>query len=401
MNKLQLQDLDLKGKRVVMRADFNVPQNKDGSISDDTRIRATLPTMQYILKQGASLVVLGHIDRPKGKRDPKLSLKPCAQRLSELLGQEVLMADDCIGETVHGMAVKLKPGQVLMLENTRFHAAEEKPSSNPSFVKQLADLGDVYVNDAFGAAHRNHASTAAIATYFPGKAAAGLLMQKEIEAFDALICNPKRPFYAISGGSKISGKMGVIKALVSKVDALFICGGMAFTFYKAQGIPIGNSIHEDDYLDTAKQLMQECAQKNIPLYLPKDLVIADSFNENSKIKNCLASDGIPAGWQGVDIGPHTLAEWGNALKGAQTIFWNGPPGVFEMPPFAKGTRGLAQLLSQLPATVVVGGGDSVSAINQLGLAEKFAHVSTGGGAALEYIELGHLPGIEALSNAPQ
>ncbi|MBS0603678.1 MAG: phosphoglycerate kinase [Verrucomicrobia bacterium] len=397
MAKLRLQDLDVKGKRVLMRVDFNVPLNKDGSISDDTRLKESLPSIQHILKAGGSVVLMSHLGRPKGQ-DPKLSLKPCAEALCKLLGRPVQMANDCVGDAVEQITGSLKPGQILLLENLRFHPAEEDPSNDPSFAKQLAALGDVYVNDAFGTAHRSHASTAAIAAYFPGKSAAGLLLQKEIQFLGEIVVNPKRPFYAIIGGSKISTKMGVLKSLISKADGIFIGGGMSFTFYKAKGIKIGNSLHEDDQIPVALEFMEECARKKVSFWLPKDLVIADAFSNDANVQTIEASTGIPDGWQGMDIGGQTLDEWKDALQEAGTVFWNGPPGVFEMSRFSKGTEGIAKTLASLRATTVVGGGDSVSAINKLGLASKFSHVSTGGGASLEYIEFGHLPGIDALTD---
>ncbi len=397
MAKLQLQDLDLKGKKVLVRVDFNVPLNKDGSVVDDTRIRASLPTIQYILKSGGSAILMSHLGRPKEGPDPQFSLAPCAKALSKLLGMPVEMAKDCIGEKVEKIARDLKPGQVLLLENLRFHPAEEKPSLDPTFAKKLATLGDVYVNDAFGTAHRMHSSTAAIAQYLPGKSAAGFLMQKEINFLSSLL-SPKRPFFAIVGGAKISTKMGVLKSLLSKADGIFIGGGMAFTFYLAQGVKIGNSIHEDDQIPVAAEFLKECAEKKIPCWLPKDLIITDAFHDNAQSKCIIASQGIPDGWQGMDIGPQTLEEWSKALKNATTIFWNGPLGVFEFPHFAKGTEQIAKTLSSLKAITVVGGGDSVAAINRLGLISSFTHVSTGGGASLEFIEYGHLPGIDALSD---
>lgn len=397
MAKLGLQDLDLKGKKVLVRVDFNVPLNKEGTVADDTRIKESLPSIQYILKAGGSVILMSHLGRPKGTPDKQFSLAPCAKVLSSLLGKPVLMAGDCIGPQIETMARNLKPGEVLLLENLRFHAAEEKPSLDPSFAKKLASLGDVYVNDAFGTAHRNHSSTVAIAQYFPGKSAAGLLMQKEIAALSTLL-NPKRPFYAIIGGAKISTKMGVLKSLVGKADSIFIGGGMAFTFLLAQGIKIGNSIHEDDQVSAAKEFLEECQKKNILCRLAKDLVIADKFEEGAQSKIVGADQGIPEGWQGMDIGPKTIEEWEQNLKKAKTIFWNGPLGVFEFPRFARGTEQIAKTLASLKgATTIVGGGDSVAAINRLRLAEAFTHVSTGGGASLEFIEFGSLPGIDALS----
>lgn len=399
MQKLQLQDLDLNNKKVLMRVDFNVPLNKDGSISDDTRLRESVPSIQHILKAGGSAILMSHLGRPKEGRDPQFSLATCARALTQLLGIPVLLAEDCVGEKVEKMAHELKHGQVLLLENLRFYPAEEKPSLDPNFAKKLASLGDVYVNDAFGTAHRNHSSTAVIAQYFPGKAAAGLLMQKEIQFLSRLISRPKRPFYAIIGGAKVSTKMGVLKSLLSKVDGIFIGGGMAFTFFKAKKLGIGNSIHEDDQIPVAELFLAECAEKKVRCFLPEDLVITDAFRNDAHCKTISTADGIPDGWQGMDIGPQTISLWKTALQDAATIFWNGPLGVFEFSKFAKGTEEIARMLAALQATTVVGGGDSVAAINQLGLASKFSHISTGGGASLEFIEFGRLPGIDALSDA--
>jgi phosphoglycerate kinase len=396
MAKLKLQDLDLKNKKVVMRVDFNVPLNKDGSIADDTRIQESVPSIQSILKAGGSVILMSHLGRPKGA-DPELSLTPCAKTLSQLLGISVLMADDCVGEKVEKISRDLKPGQVMLLENLRFYPAEEKPSLDPSFAKKLATLGEIYVNDSFATAHRSHSSTTTIAQYFPGKAAAGLLMQKEIDSLSSLL-NPKRPFYAIIGGAKISTKMGVLKSLISKTDGIFIGGGMAFTFFLAQNIKIGNSIHEEDQLPAATEFLKICGDKKVPYWLPKDLIIADAFRDDAKSQCILSSQGIPDGWEGMDIGPQTLEEWKKALQKAAVVFWNGPLGVFEFPHFAKGTEEVAKIISSLnEAYTVVGGGDSVSAINKSGLASSFSHLSTGGGASLEFIEHGHLPGIDALS----
>ncbi|SRR5581483_8861090 len=397
MEKLRLQDLNFKDKKVLVRVDFNVPLNKDGTISDDTRLQESIPTLRYILNAGGSAILMSHLGRPK-KKESQLSLKRCGEALSRLLGQAVQWAEDCIGENVAAKARSLNPGQVLLLENLRFYPAEEKPSADPSFAQKLAALGDIYVNDAFATAHRAHSSTATIATFFPGKAAAGLLLQKEIEAFEQLLSRPKRPFYVIIGGSKISTKMGVLKSLLSKADGIFIGGGMAFTFYKAQGIKIGDSIHEDDQLPEAMDFLKECSQKKIPLWLPIDLRIADTFSNEAHSKTVSIAEGIPPHWKGMDIGPKTIEEWEKLLQKASTIFWNGPLGVFEFPNFATGTQRIAQALAHLNAVTLVGGGDSVAAINQIGLSSQFTHVSTGGGASLEYIEFGHLPGIDALSD---
>jgi phosphoglycerate kinase len=395
MAKLTIQDLPLKGKKVVIRVDFNVPLSKDGAISDDTRIRESLPTIQYALDQGAAVILMSHLGRPKAKRDPVYSLGIVAKQLSQLLSAPLFFAPDCVGKEVEKMAQELKGGQVLLLENLRFYPAEEDPTVDPNFAKQLSTLADFYVNDAFGTAHRAHASTATIAQYFPGKAAMGLLMQKELSFFEPLLKNPKRPFYAIIGGAKVSSKIGILKALSSKVDAFFIGGGMAFTFLKAQGIAIGDSIVEEKFLTEAKSLLKSNIQ------LPLDIVIADAVRADATFKTIDANQGIPQGWQGVDIGPKTIEAWSKELQPAATIFWNGPLGVFELPPFARGTQEIAKVIANLKATTIVGGGDSVAAINGLGLSKNYSHLSTGGGASLEFLELGHLPGIDALSNFPK
>ncbi len=396
--KLSVCDLGLKDKRVLLRVDFNVPLTPDGTISDDTRIQAALPTIEWILQKGGSIILMSHLGRPKGKREMKYSLGVCAGRLAKLLGKPVPLAPDCIGPSVEKLAHALKSGQLLMLENLRFHSAEENPKEDPSFAKQLAALGDLYVDDAFGAAHRDHSSITTIASYFPEKAAAGLLLLKEIEFLSSYFTHPKRPFYALIGGAKISTKIGVLHSLLGKVDALFIGGGMAYTFLKAKGFSIGDSIYEETFLEKAADFFSEAKNRQIPIYLPEDLVIADRFEEtaNSQIVNC--QSGIPPGWQGMDIGPKTRKSWMQILQNAQMIFWNGPFGVFEMAPFAKGTQEIAKALSQLKAITIVGGGDSVAAVNQVHLADHFTHISTGGGASLEYIEYGYLPGIDALSN---
>jgi phosphoglycerate kinase len=399
MEKLNVSNLEVAGKKVLVRVDFNVPMHADGTISDDTRIRESLPTIQHILNAGGSVILMSHLGRPKGKKDPQFSLAPCAKALSHLLNKPVIMAPDCVGKEVEALARELQPGQVLLLENLRFYPEEEKPEINPAFAEQLAHLGDLYVNDAFGTAHRAHSSTAAIARYFPQRAAAGMLMQKEIAFLGKLASHPKRPFYALIGGSKISTKIGVLHALLDKVDVLFIGGAMAYTFFKAQGIEIGSSLCEPDQIETAKSLLELALKKNITVYLPTDHLIASSFSQDSPTKILSINEGVPTGWQGVDIGPKTLSTWENSLKNAATIFWNGPVGVFEIPAFAKGTEGIAQTLAHLSAITIVGGGDSVAAVNQLGLASQFSHISTGGGASLEYLEQGHLPGIDVLSNS--
>lgn len=394
MDKLNLRDLPLKGKRVLMRVDFNVPLTKEGTISDDSRIRAALHSIAYVLEHGASLVLMSHLGKPKGKADAAFSLAPCAKRLSELLEKPVAFAPDCVGPEVGRMVEKLEAGRVLLLENLRFHKGEEKPEEDPAFARALAGWGDVYVNDAFGTAHRAHASTAAVAGFFPGKAAMGFLMEEEIRWLFPLLHNPKRPFFAILGGAKVSTKVGVIESLLKKVDALYLGGGMVYTFLQAKGQKVGESLVEEDKVATAKKLF--CEKIRFPL----DLVIADGGTNEAKKKVIAISDAIPDGWRGMDIGPKTVGQWGKELSQAATVFWNGPLGVFEMPSFAAGTRGIAESLARAPGKVIVGGGDSVAAIEQMGFGQSFAHLSTGGGASLEYLEFGHLPGIDALSNKP-
>ncbi len=396
-SKLSIRDLSIKDKRVLMRVDFNVPQDKEGNITDDSRIVASLPSIKYVLDHGGSLVLMSHLGRPKDKRVPELSLAPCAKRLSELLQKPVVMAPDCIGEEVKKIVSKLKPGEVVLLENLRFHRGEEHPEEDPAFVKQLAELGDVYVNDAFGTAHRAHASTAEIAKYFPGKAAAGLLLEKEIQFLGSALLNPKKPFYALIGGAKISTKIGVLKALLKKTDALLIGGGMAYTFYRAQGIPIGKSLCEEDLVDQAKEILSEAKKRGVDILLPVDNVVADKIAAGAKTEIIDVQKGIPADMAGVDIGPKTIEKYAAYLKNGATILWNGPLGVFEIPAFAKGTNAIAKVLAQLKAVTIVGGGDSVAALQATGVADKITHISTGGGASLEYIEFGHLPGIDALS----
>lgn len=401
MTKLTIQDLPLTGKKALIRVDFNVPLNKDGTIADDTRIRESVPTIQHALQQGAAVILMSHLGRPKSKKDVQYSLGICAKKLSQLISAPVFFATDCIGKDVEKMVQDLKGGQVLVLENLRFYPAEEDPSLDGNFAKELSKFGDFYVNDAFGSAHRKHSSTAVIAGYFPGKAAMGLLMQKEILHLEPLLKKPARPFFVLMGGAKISSKIGVLKSLIKKIDALYVGGGMAFTFLKAQGIDIGDSIVEETALLDAQNILQECQAKKIPLQLPIDIVIADGFRNDATFRTVRVSDGIPKGWMGMDIGPETVKAWAADFQQAATLFWNGPVGVFEFAHFARGTGEIAKAIAQLKATTIVGGGDSVAAINNLGLSSKFTHVSTGGGASLEYLELGKLPGIEALSDKQQ
>ncbi|MBN1914740.1 MAG: phosphoglycerate kinase [Parachlamydiales bacterium] len=398
MNKLSITDLPIQGKKILMRVDFNVPLNEDGTIADDTRIRAALPSIQYVLDHQGSLILMSHLGRPKEGKNPKLSLRPVAMRLSELLDKPVLMAPDCIGDEVEKMTDTLSQEDVLLLENLRFYPAETKPESDPTFAEKLAKLADFYVNDAFGSAHRKHSSTYTITQYFPHKAAGGFLLNKEVSFLSKCLQNPARPFYAIIGGAKLSSKMGIIKNLIDKVDALFIGGGMGYTFFKAQGINIGKSLFEEELLEVAKDILQKCKEKNIPLYLPTDVVIADALANDANTKVITMQTGIPPEWEGVDIGPHTVKTWSSILGKGATIFWNGPLGVFEIHNFSLGTEEIAQMLSNTHAITVVGGGDSVAAINKMGIGDKFSHLSTGGGASLEFLEFGHLPGIDALSD---
>ncbi len=390
LNKRTIRNLqDLNGKRVLVRVDFNVPL-KNGQITDDTRIRAALPTINYLLSQGASVVLMSHLGRPKGV-DPSQSLKPAADRLSELLGRPVQFAEDCVGEPAESKSRALKPGDVLLLENLRFHKAEEK--NDPDFAKQLAANGDIYVNDAFGSAHRAHASVEAVAHFLP--AAAGFLMEKEINYLGGVLDNPQRPFVAVLGGAKISDKLPVIENLAKLADKLIIGGGMANTFLKAEGYEMGDSLVENDAIEQARELLATCSGK---LILPIDAVIADAFSNDANSET-VSVGGVKPGWRILDIGPHTIIKYIDALKGARTIFWNGPMGVFEFPRFATGTTEIARAVAASGATSVIGGGDSVAAVEQAGVADKISHISTGGGASLEFMEGKVLPGVAALPDA--
>ena len=398
MNKKSVRDIELAGKRVIMRVDFNVPLDGN-TITDDTRIQAALPTIEYILDQGAGLVLMSHLGRPKGKRVPEMSLAPAARRLQELLQRNVVIADDCIGDAVAAQAAAVQPGQVLMLENTRFHAAEEGKGPNlqepqRDMARQLAALGDIYVNDAFGAAHRAHASTAVVAE-FAEVAVTGFLIERELEYLGKALESPERPFVAIIGGAKVSGKLEVLKALVGKVDTAVIGGGMAYTFFKAQGRKIGNSLHEDDLLDTVNGILAAGVANGVDVLLPVDNVIADDFSETANIQ--VVTGDIPDGWEGMDIGPATIKKFSAIIADAKTIVWNGPLGCFEMAPFAKGTMAVCEEIAAADALSIVGGGDSVAAVRQSGLADRFDHISTGGGALLEFLEGKILPGIAGLN----
>jgi phosphoglycerate kinase len=388
-NKKTIEDIDVKGKRVLVRVDFNVPI-EDGKVGDDTRIQAALPTIRYLLDHGAAVILMSHLGRPKGEPKPELSLRPVAEYLDKLLDQPVKFAEDCLGPKAEEAAQKLEPGQVLLLENTRFHPEEKK--NDPAMAKQLAGLADLYVNDAFGSAHRAHASTTGVADYLP--AVAGFLMEKEIKYLGEAIANPERPFIAILGGAKVSDKIGVIRNLLDKADQVLIGGGMANTFFKAQGYPVGESLVEDDVLDTARQLVKKDDKK---LRLPIDVVIADAFDADAQHK-VMSMGPVPDGWRIMDIGPQTVDAYAKTIKGSGTVVWNGPMGVFEFPAFAEGTFGVAKAVAESDATSIIGGGDSVSAINKSGLSEHITHMSTGGGASLEMLEGKTLPGLAALDD---
>ena len=400
MSKLSIRDLSLNNHRVLMRVDFNVPL-EDGRVVDDTRIRETLPTIEYALRHGARLVLVSHLGRPKGKPNPAMSLKPAAERLRMLLdkelarGENVGFCPECIGPEAEEMAGRLEQGRTLLLENLRFHPEEE--ANDPKFAKQLAGLADYYVNDAFGTAHRAHASTVGV-TRFVQKSAAGLLMEKELQYLGKVLRHPERPFIAILGGAKVSDKIGVIRNLLDKVDVLIIGGGMAYTFLKAQGEPVGKSLVEEDKVELARQLLKEAKSHKLKFLLPTDHVVAEKIDANAIVQT-VASGHIPANMMALDIGPKTIEAFTEEIARALTIVWNGPMGVFEVSPFAKGTFKVAHAIAEnVGATSIVGGGDSVSAVNAAGVADKITHISTGGGASLEFLEGKKLPGVEALTD---
>lgn len=390
MNKKTVRDVPVMGKRVLVRVDFNVPL-EGGEVRDDTRIVAALPTIRYLVDEKARVILASHLGRPKGKPAPEFSLKPVAKRLGEILAMPVAFADDCVGPKAEAAVVALLPGQVLMLENLRFHAEEE--ANDPEFSRKLASLADLYVNDAFGTAHRAHASTAGVAAYLP--AVAGFLMEKEIDYLSRALENPKRPFVAILGGAKISDKIGVVKNLLGKVDRLLIGGGMANTFLKAQGYDVAASLVEEDSVAVAQDLMAQGGDK---ILLPTDAVVADAFAADAKSRVVRVGK-VPARWRILDIGPDTVNTFAKALRGAKTVVWNGPMGVFEFPRFAEGTFAIAHALAKLPGAVtIIGGGDSAAAVEQAGVADKMSHISTGGGASLEFLEGKTLPGVAVLAD---
>ena len=388
-NKKTIEDVDVKGKRVLVRVDFNVPL-KEGQITDDTRIRAALPTIRYLLDHGAAVILTSHLGRPKGEVKPEFSLKPAAQRLSELLDQPVAFASDTVGADAQKKVEKLRPGEVLLLENTRFNPGETK--NDMEMAKKLASFADIYMNDAFGSAHRAHASTEGVAQYLPG--VAGFLMQKEIQYLGEAVANPRRPFIAILGGAKISDKIGVIQNLLERANQVLIGGGMANTFFKAQGYPVGDSLVEDEALDEARELLQKGGKR---LRLPVDVVIADRFEANAERK-VMPMGPVPEGWRIMDIGPETVKSYTRVIEDAGTVVWNGPMGVFEFPRFAEGTFELAKAVAASDAQTIVGGGDSVAALQEAGVVDKITHVSTGGGASLEMLEGKTLPGLAALQD---
>ncbi len=393
MQKKSLKDIVVNGKKVFVRVDYNVPMDDQGNITEDTRIRATLPTLEYLLSQNAAVIIACHLGRPKGERVAKYSVAPVAKRLASLIGREVLFASDCVGPEAEAMAKDLKPGQILMLENLRYHKAEEK--NDPEFSRQLASLAEVAVNDAFGVSHRAHASVEGITKYIP--AVAGFLMEKEILFVGQTVANPVRPFVAIIGGAKVSDKIGVIENLLTKVDTLIIGGGMANTFLAAQGYNTGKSLVEADKLDLAKSLIATAKEKGVNLLLPCDVVIADKFAADAAHK-VVGVDAIDSEWMALDIGPKTAEAYAKALETAKTVVWNGPMGVFEMDAFANGTETVAKAVAASDSTSIVGGGDSIAALEKVGLASKITHISTGGGASLEFLEGKVLPGIAALAD---
>ena len=393
MNKKTIRDIDLKGKKVLVRCDFNVPMDENQNITDNRRIVAAIPTIKYLLENNCAIILCSHLGRPKGEFKPEFSLKPVAKELSRLLDIDVKMAKDVIGEDAKKLASNLQQGEIMLLENVRFH--REETDNDENFAKELASLAEIFVNDAFGAAHRAHASTAGVAKFLP--AVSGFLIEKELNFLGNAITNPERPFVAILGGAKVSDKIGVIDSLLEKVDTLMIGGGMAYTFFKAQGYNVGNSICEEDKLDLAKEAMEKAKAKGVKLLLPIDTKIGKEFKPDTESKTVAWTE-IPDGWEGFDIGEKTIEMFAEELQTAKTVIWNGPLGLFEFDQFAIGTNAIAKILADLDATTIIGGGDSAAAIEKLGIGDKFTHISTGGGASLEFLEGKKLPGIEALQD---
>ena len=393
MNKKTIRDISVSGKKVLVRVDFNVPLDENKNITDETRINAALPTIQYLLENGAAVILCSHLGRPKGEFNMKYSLAPVADRLKELFPGKVTFAEDVIGPSAQAAVANIKSGDIVLLENLRFHAEEEK--NDADFAKKLAAYADIYVNDAFGTAHRAHASTAGVAEYLP--AVAGFLIGKELDIMGKALENPERPFVAILGGKKVSDKIGVINNLLEKVDTLIIGGAMAFTFYKAMGLEIGKSLLEEEKVELAKSLMEKAQAKGVKLLLPVDTIVADKFGEDANTNN-VPRDQIPADWEGLDIGEKSRALFAEAIKGAKTVIWNGPMGVCEIEKIAGGTKAVAAALAQCQGTTIIGGGDSAAAVEQLGYADKMTHISTGGGASLEFLEGLELPGVAALND---
>ena len=393
MDKKTVKDIEIKGKKVLVRCDFNVPMDEKQNITDNTRIVAALPTIQYLIENNCAIILSSHLGRPKGEIKPEYSLKPVAKELEKLLGKEVIMANDVIGEDAKAKAEALQNGQIMLIENVRFH--KEETDNNEEFSKELASMAEIYVNDAFGSSHRAHASTAGVAKYLP--AISGFLIEKELKFLGNAIANPKRPFVAILGGAKVSDKIGVIDSLLEKVDTLIIGGGMAYTFFKANGYEIGNSICELDKLELAKELIKKAEQKGVRLMLPVDTKIGKEYKADTQSQTVKCTE-IPEGWEGLDIGEETIKAYTEELKKAKTIIWNGPLGVFEFDQFAIGTNSIAKALSEIEATTIIGGGDSAAAGKKAKLEDKMTHISTGGGASLEFLEGKALPGIECLLN---
>lgn len=393
MNKKTVKDIDLKGKKVFVRCDFNVPMDENQNITDNTRIKAALPTIKYLLEQNCKIILASHLGRPKGEVKPEFSLKPVAKELSKLLGKDIIMANDVIGEDATSKAENLKEGEIMLLENVRFH--REETDNDPEFAKKLASMAEIFVNDAFGTAHRAHASTTGIADYIPG--VAGFLIEKELKFLGNAINNPERPFVAILGGAKVSDKIGVIDSLLDKVDTLMIGGGMAYTFFKAQGYNVGNSLCEVEKTDLALEEMEKAKAKGVKLLLPIDTKIGKEFKPDTESKTVAWTE-IPDEWEGFDIGEKTIEMFKKELQNAKTVIWNGPLGLFEFDQFAIGTNEIAKTLADLDATTIIGGGDSAAAVTKAGLADKMTHISTGGGASLEFLEGKKLPGIECLQD---